>query len=180
MTKESVTCSACKGEHETKDCNWGDMSPADKFDALLNQWHKNEETIVEIQKKQDPLRKLINETFGVLVKEQNLLALLPWRVRVPGRVLLECHVKETAVQEFLAKIEWDDKRHHWSHYALQLGDTHIYVDDGIMSLSFDDSDELIVFCKKHGIKPSLSALKERQQKASNKVRSLDKMMDKLR
>lgn len=144
------------------------------FENLFEKWKKNEEKIDKLKEEQCTLSKSINNAFGAIVKEQRLLTLLPWVFE--SKHMLTCLIRDSAVQAFLNKMEWDDSDSHWYHYTLKIGDISLYVNDGVMSLYFDSTEELVSFCDQHGIKPDLSELKDQHKRAETDMKEINQVI----
>jgi len=156
------------------------MTTHAKFDVLLKLWRDSQDKVDEIDSKQAKICGYINDTFSTIVKEQQLLAELPWEVEVyPGSSNLSCRIKDTKVQEFLDKMVWKGDSRYSYLYNLKLCGKYIHLDDGIMEINFDDEDEMMNFCDEHGIKPGVTRLNDQRNDAIHKVKRLDQIIKRL-
>ena len=138
------------------------------FESRLDRWQRQAITIKKMQEEQRNLADDISTGFGDIVTRDQLLAGLPWEVVMHARVTIKCKIKDEKVGAFIEMLEWDDRRFHW-HHSLQIGEYYVNLDDGMMSISFKDIDEMVAFCKEQGIKPRVTMLNDQRKKAQSDV-----------
>jgi len=178
-----MICPECYCRHSEFACQRSEEDPelsaSDKFDVLFEQWKMGVKHIDDFEKGQQELVEAIDSVFNSVIKDKKMLAQLDWEVEIyPSRSRLIAQIKDNAVQEFLDKLEWEGGRYHW-HHAIMLGDLHIFLDDGVMSISFENVDEMVEFCEEQGIEPNVTTLNAQRSKAELEASRLTQIIERL-
>lgn len=147
----------------------------DRFERLIKEWEWQTDNIEKMSENRHETAAAINRVFGLVITEEKLLADLPWtiffynsRANSTGEGYLTCKYDNERTQEFLDKLVWKGNRYHFSH-KLVVSDNELSFYDREITVSFDNVEAAIAFCKEQDIKPDVSTLNDQRQEAQQRA-----------